>query len=96
MTLFLWHMTAYLVAILALWPLGFGRQHEPTLRWWAERPVWILVPAAMLLALVTVFGRFETRGHQRLSGPAGRATVGRTRKPGVSPAGRPRRYEADR
>ncbi|MCA1727695.1 MAG: acyltransferase, partial [Actinobacteria bacterium] len=24
MTLFLWHMTAYLLAILGLWPLGFG------------------------------------------------------------------------
>ncbi|MGZ5291506.1 MAG: hypothetical protein ACXWEH_04170, partial [Actinomycetota bacterium] len=26
MSLFLWHMTAYLLAILALWPLGIGRE----------------------------------------------------------------------
>ncbi len=30
MTLFLWHMTAYLPAILLLWPLGFGHQHDST------------------------------------------------------------------
>jgi hypothetical protein len=28
MTLFLWHMTAYLVAVILLWPLGFGRATE--------------------------------------------------------------------
>jgi len=61
MTLFLWHMTAYLVAILLLWPLGFGRQHEPTARWWLERPLWIAVPGLVLAALVALFGRFETQ-----------------------------------
>jgi hypothetical protein len=64
MTLFLWHMTAYLLAILALRPLGFGRQHEPTLRWWAERPLWIVVPGVFLLGLIAGFGRFEIRGHR--------------------------------
>lgn len=62
MTLFLWHMTAYLIAVIMLWPLGFGQSTEPTLRWWAERPVWVLVPGMILLALVVVFGRFEARG----------------------------------
>ena len=50
MTLFLWHMTAYLIAILALWPLGFGHEVDTTARWWLERPVWILVPGAILAA----------------------------------------------
>jgi hypothetical protein len=59
MTLFLWHMTAYLLAILALWPLGWGHQHGGTARWWLERPVWILVPGLILIALVTAFSRFE-------------------------------------
>ncbi len=59
MTLFLWHMTAYLLAILLLWPMGFGRQTDSTLRWWLERPLWILVPGVILLGLVVVFGRFE-------------------------------------
>jgi hypothetical protein len=59
MTLFLWHMTAYLLAILALWPLGFGRELDSTARWWLERPVWILVPGAILAAIVVLVGRFE-------------------------------------
>jgi fucose 4-O-acetylase-like acetyltransferase len=61
MTLFLWHMTAYLLAILALWPLGLGHQHVGNARWWLERPVWILVPSAILLGLIRVFGQFERR-----------------------------------
>jgi fucose 4-O-acetylase-like acetyltransferase len=65
MTLFLWHMTAYLVAILLLWPLGLGHEHEPTARWWLERPVWIALPGLVLVALVSVFGRFESQGRRR-------------------------------
>ena len=64
MTLFLWHMTAYLVAILVLWPLGFGRETEPTARWWLERPLWIAAPAVLLAGLVALFGRIE-RGRPR-------------------------------
>jgi len=59
MTLFLWHMTAYLLAILALWPLGFGHQHVGNARWWLERPLWIVVPGLILLVIIRVFGRFE-------------------------------------
>jgi fucose 4-O-acetylase-like acetyltransferase len=59
MTLFLWHMTAYLLAILLLWPLGLGREHDSTPAWWLQRVVWIAVPAAILVGLVAVFGRFE-------------------------------------
>jgi fucose 4-O-acetylase-like acetyltransferase len=59
MTVFLWHMTAYVVSIVLLWPLGFGHQLDSTARWWTERPLWIFVPAAILAALVAIFGRFE-------------------------------------
>ena len=59
MTLFLWHMTAYLLAILLLWPLGVGREPDSTARWWVERLVWVGVPGAILAGLVWVFGRFE-------------------------------------
>jgi peptidoglycan/LPS O-acetylase OafA/YrhL len=65
MTLFLWHMTAYLIAILALWPLGFGHESEPTARWWAERPLWLGVAGVILVGLVLVFGRFESQGRRR-------------------------------
>jgi hypothetical protein len=59
MTLFLWHMTAYLLAVLVLWPMGFGRQGDTTVSWWLERPLWEVVPAVFLVGLVAVFGRFE-------------------------------------
>jgi hypothetical protein len=59
MTLFLWHMTAYLLAILLLWPVGIGTQPDSTGRWWIERLVWIAVPAVILFGLVAIFGRFE-------------------------------------
>ena len=59
MTLFLWHMTAFLLAVLLLWPLGFGRDHDSTPRWWLERPLWIVVSALILVGLVAIFGRFE-------------------------------------
>jgi peptidoglycan/LPS O-acetylase OafA/YrhL len=62
MTLFLWHMTAYLIAILVLWPLGLGHQVDSTARWWVERPLWEGVPAVILAGLVAIFGRFE-RAH---------------------------------
>jgi hypothetical protein len=66
MTLFLWHMTAYLIAILLLWPLGFGHQVDSTPRWWMERVVWELVPSVILAGLVAVFGRFERAHAPRL------------------------------
>jgi fucose 4-O-acetylase-like acetyltransferase len=59
MTLFLWHLTAYLLVILALRPLGLGRNTDTTASWWAQRPVWLVAPAIILAALVAVFGRFE-------------------------------------
>jgi hypothetical protein len=59
MTLFLWHMTAYLLAILALRPLGFGLEVDSTARWWLERPLWLLVPGAILAGIVALVGRFE-------------------------------------
>jgi fucose 4-O-acetylase-like acetyltransferase len=65
MTLFLWHMTAFLLAILVLWPLGFGHDRTPTLRWWAERPLWLGVAGAILVVLVAVFSRFEAAGRRR-------------------------------
>ncbi len=59
MTLFLWHMTAYLLTILALWPLGLGQEQSTTARWWLERPVWEIVPGLVLVGIVAAVGRLE-------------------------------------
>ena len=59
MTLFLWHMTAYLFTVLTLWPLGLGHQHDSAAGWWLERPLWIGLSALHLTVLVAVFGPFE-------------------------------------
>ena len=64
MTVFLWHMTAYLLAILVLWPFGFGRERGPTIRWWVERPLWIAGAGVILAGLVAIFGRFEDAGRK--------------------------------
>jgi fucose 4-O-acetylase-like acetyltransferase len=60
MTLFLWHMTALVVAVAlthatGLWP------DMPAVdgRWWALRPAWLALCAATLAGLVAVFHRFE-------------------------------------
>ena len=83
MTLFLWHMTAYLLAILALWPLGFGRQQDSTARWWIERPVWVLVPGLILAVIVALVGRFERppAGSRRTLVPDGSDRTRRGRAP---------------
>jgi fucose 4-O-acetylase-like acetyltransferase len=61
MTLFLWHMTAFLLAILVLWPLGFGRLGATSLRYWLERPLWLALSGVFLVGLIAIFGRFERR-----------------------------------
>ena len=64
MTLFLWHMTAYLVVLLVLWPLGIGHQQDSTAAWWLLRPVFIGLSALVLAGIVALVGRFE-RPHPR-------------------------------
>jgi hypothetical protein len=59
MTLFLWHMTAFLGAILVLWPLGVMREHESSALFWLQKPVTYAVATAFLVGLIAVFGRFE-------------------------------------
>ena len=59
MTLFLWHLTALVIVILLLYPLGFGQSVDATARWWGERLLWLTAPALVLVGLVWIFGRFE-------------------------------------
>ena len=65
MTVFLWHLTAYLIAIIALRPFGLGEETDSTASWWLQRPVWLVVPILFLVPLVVLFGRFERPGRAR-------------------------------
>jgi surface polysaccharide O-acyltransferase-like enzyme len=61
MTVFLWHMTALLLAFVLLETVGLPIHAAPTAAWWAQRPLWLLVPGVVLAVLVTPFARAETR-----------------------------------
>ena len=62
MSLYLWHMTAYLLAMLALMPLGIGTPRGTDATWWLQRPLWLAVPAVILVGFVAVFRRYERPG----------------------------------
>jgi hypothetical protein len=59
MTVYLWHLTAYLISIALLYPIGLGRPSDSTASWWLQRPLWVAVPAVILAGLVAIFGRYE-------------------------------------
>jgi peptidoglycan/LPS O-acetylase OafA/YrhL len=62
MTLYLWHVTAMVMVLAASVAVGgAGLGLIPlTWRWWVTRPVWYLLLGAVTIALVALFGRFET------------------------------------
>ena len=63
MTLYLWHLTAMVLVIgVSLALGGFGLHSEPLSgAWWATRPLWWAVLAAVTIGCIAVFGRFNHR-----------------------------------
>ena len=59
MTVYLWHLTAYLVVFAVLALFGFAGHAPGTAGWWLERPFWLVGPGLVLALLVIVFSRFE-------------------------------------
>lgn len=61
MTVYLWHLTAFVFVIVAAWLLGgIGLHAEPgSGAWWLARPVWFVLYIATLLPLIALFARFE-------------------------------------
>jgi hypothetical protein len=68
MTLFIWHLTATALVVLAAFLAGgFGLRLVPgSSEWWWSRLPWLAANATVLIPLVVAFGRFErpraTRG----------------------------------
>jgi hypothetical protein len=78
MTVFLWHLTAFVLVMTADWLLlgGLGLGPIPgTGEWWITRPLWIAIYILALLPMIAVFAR-----HERSFGPVrGGRTVPRLR-----------------
>ncbi|MGI5161586.1 acyltransferase family protein [Microbispora sp. CA-102843] len=82
MTVFLWHMTAVVIAVPALYISGLLPQPPPgSAAWLLLRVPWLAFLTATLAVLVAVFARFERHAIERRGGPypapdAGRAGAG--------------------
>jgi hypothetical protein len=59
MTVFSWHMTALVGAIGLYHLVGAELGADPTLGWWLQRPLFVVLPAIFLAGLLAVFARFE-------------------------------------
>ena len=62
MTVFLWHLTAAMLAAaggLAAFDGAVFRVEPGTTLWWATRPLWFLTLGLLTLALAAIFARFE-------------------------------------
>jgi hypothetical protein len=55
--LFLFHTTGYAIAFGLLWLAGYRPPRDPSLAWWAQRPIWLVVPLLCTIPVVLVFGR---------------------------------------
>ncbi|HEX5097049.1 MAG TPA: acyltransferase [Acidimicrobiia bacterium] len=61
MTIFTWHMTAYVAAIALVEVLGGTLGAQPTASWWFQRPLWLALPGVFLAGLLAIFSRYELR-----------------------------------
>lgn len=62
MTVYLWHLTAFVFVMVAAWALGgIGLHAEPgSGAWWLTRPIWFALYIAALFPLIALFARFES------------------------------------
>ena len=61
MTVYLWHLTSYVLVMVAAWLAGgIGLRVMPgTGEWWLSRPVWFALWIVALLPLIAIFARYE-------------------------------------
>ena len=61
MTVYLWHLTAFVAVLVAAWLFGgVGLDAYPgSASWWLARPVWFALYIITLLPLIAIFARFE-------------------------------------
>lgn len=61
MTIYLWHLTAFVLVMIAAWLLdGAGLSVRPGVgAWWLARPLWFALYIVTLLPLIVLFAKFE-------------------------------------
>ncbi len=66
MTVYLWHLTAFVLVMVGAWLLGgIGLEVFPgTAGWWLARPIWFALYILALLPMIAIFAR-----HERSFGP---------------------------
>jgi peptidoglycan/LPS O-acetylase OafA/YrhL len=70
MTVYLWHLTAFVLVMIAAWLAGgIGLDVVPgSGAWWLARPVWFALYIVTLFPLIAVFARYEQVRDGALSG----------------------------
>ena len=70
MTVYLWHLTAFVLVMVAAWLLGgVGLHSAPgSSEWWLVRPVWFALYIAVTLPLIALFSPFERMGSAAKNG----------------------------
>lgn len=80
MTIYLWHLTAFVLVVTVAWLLGgVGLDVQPgTGAWWVARPAWFALYTVVLLPLILTFARAEqARGQGAADGlPLWRIVLG--------------------
>jgi hypothetical protein len=62
MTVYLWHLTAFVLVMTVCWTLfgGLGLDQVPgSPTWWASRPLWFAIYIVVLLPMIAIFARHE-------------------------------------
>lgn len=64
MTIYLWHLTAFVGVMVVAWLLGGAGLHvmPGSGAWWLARPLWFALYVAALAPLIFLFARFERPG----------------------------------
>ena len=67
MTVYLWHLTAFVLVMVAAWMLGGVGLHivPGSAQWWLTRPVWFALYILALLPMIAIFARYEQSSDRR-------------------------------
>jgi hypothetical protein len=78
MTIYLWHLTAFVLVMVAAWLLGgVGLDAVPgSAAWWLARPIWFALYVAALFPLIMAFARYERASKDSGEVPHWRLIVG--------------------